>query len=94
MRLFDLYLGCSTDGATLEKRVCISGNQHIYIQINYLDKEISMEKRKNPTGFRLTDQDKEKLEQLAKESGMSRGKVISNLIKSAKSVKVKVSTED
>ena len=53
-----------------------------------------MEKRKNPTGFRLTDQDKEKLEQLAKESGMSRGKVISNLIKSAKSVKVKVSTED
>ena len=53
-----------------------------------------MNKRQNPSGFRLSDEDKEKLERLAKESGMPKGKVISNLIKSAKSVKVKVSTEE
>lgn len=46
------------------------------------------------SGFRLTAEEREKLDRLSKESGMARGKVISNLIKSAKSVKVKISTEE
>lgn len=51
-------------------------------------------KRQDPTGFRLTDADKEKLARLAKEAGVSKSNVIRTLIQTTKSVKVKISQEE